>query len=92
MAMGEQIKLSKKFRLLEKVHFNIVLFQAKGYETIAENEKVKVAINGTGKLYVSGTTWKGNHALRIAVCNYLTPQNAKSEAEEIVDILETAIP
>jgi glutamate/tyrosine decarboxylase-like PLP-dependent enzyme len=91
-AMGEQIKLSKKFRLLEKVHFNIVLFQAMGYETIAGNEKVKDAINGTGKLYVSGTTWNGNHALRIAVCNYLTPQKAKSEAEEIVHILETAIP
>lgn len=91
MEMGEQIKLSKKFRLLEKVEFNIVLFQAKGHDTMEANEKVKDVINGTGKLYVSGTTWKGKHALRIAVCNYLTPQYAKSEAEEIINILETAI-
>jgi glutamate/tyrosine decarboxylase-like PLP-dependent enzyme len=92
MAMGEQIKLSQKFRLLEKVEFNIVLFQATGYDSVEANERVKDAINGTGKVYVSGTTWKGKHALRIAVCNYLTPPNAHDEAEQIIRILEQAIP
>jgi glutamate/tyrosine decarboxylase-like PLP-dependent enzyme len=92
LAMGEQMKLSQKFRLLERVEFNVVLFQAKGHESVEENENAKDAINGTGKVYVSGTTWKGKHALRIAVCNYLTPANARDEAEQIIRILEKSIP
>ena len=91
-AMGKEIECSNEFRLLYSVEFNIVLFQAVGYESAEQNERVKDAINGTGKIYLSGTKWKGEGALRIAVCNYLTPADAAAEAETILSILNSTLP
>lgn len=89
--MGNRLERSQKFRLLRHVEFNIVLFQGKGYEDVEGNERVRDVINRSGKVYVSGTTWKGQGALRIAVCNHLTPSDATAESYEILAILETAI-
>jgi glutamate/tyrosine decarboxylase-like PLP-dependent enzyme len=90
-AIGRVIGESKSFRLLRDVELNIVLFQAVGYEDIAKTETVKDAINGTGKVYISGTKWRGQGALRIAVCNHLTPTNASAEASQILEILECVV-
>jgi uncharacterized protein (DUF1684 family) len=73
------------------VEFNIVLFQVVGFEDEKENDRIKDAINETGKMYVSGTKWLGNGALRIAICNHLTPSNADKEAALILKILRAAI-
>ena len=89
-AMGKKIEQSEKYRLLRDVEFNIVLFQATGYEDAEANERIKDAINQTGKLYISGTTWNNEGALRIAVCNHLTPPDAQEEATQILNILENA--
>jgi glutamate/tyrosine decarboxylase-like PLP-dependent enzyme len=92
LAIGERIDKSKVFRLLWRVEFNIVLFQAKGHEDVEGNERVKDAINKTGKVYISGTQWQGGGALRIAVCSHLTPSPPENEATQILAILENAIP
>jgi glutamate/tyrosine decarboxylase-like PLP-dependent enzyme len=89
-AMGKQIRNSEKFRLLQEVEFNIVLFQAKGFEDFEANDRIKDLINQTAKLYVSGTNWKGQGALRIAVCNHLTSASA-TESSEILTTLENLI-
>jgi glutamate/tyrosine decarboxylase-like PLP-dependent enzyme len=90
--LGEEIMGSNKFVLLEPVVFNIVLFQAMGCETVEANERVKDAINATGKVYLSGTKWKGQGALRIAICNHLVAVNAEEEASEILKILGSVVP
>lgn len=90
--LSEELARSDKFRVLHPVEFNIVLFQAVGNETVEQNERVRDRINGTGKMYLSGTTWKGEGALRIAVCNYLTPSDARAEAAVIISILTSVLP
>jgi glutamate/tyrosine decarboxylase-like PLP-dependent enzyme len=89
-AIGKKIDESEKFRLLREVEFNIVLFQAVGHKDIPANERIKDAINQTRKLYISGTTWNNEGALRMAVCNHLTPSDAQEEATQILAILENA--
>ena len=88
-----EVKLENQnlFDAITEVEFNIVLFQAVGYEGVEQNEKVKDAINESGKVYISGTKWKGQGALRIAVCNHLTPRKAATEALQILDILENIV-
>lgn len=90
-AIGRKILESREFRLVYAVQFNIVLFQVTGWEEKSKNERVKDVINGAGKIYVSGTEWDGKGALRIAICNYLTPSNADKEAAQILTILREAI-
>ena len=90
--MGKAIERSDKFRLLHPVEFNIVLFRAVGYETVEQNDMVKDTINGSEKIYLSGTKWKGEGALRIAVCNYLTPRDVATEAATILSILTSLLP
>ncbi|RMZ83301.1 hypothetical protein DV738_g1166, partial [Chaetothyriales sp. CBS 135597] len=47
--------------------FIVVLFRAKDD---ALNSSLAKTINGTGKMYVSGTAWQGQAAVRIAVSNW----------------------
>jgi len=89
--IGEEIEKSQAFRLLWKVEFNIVLFQARGFESIEANLRLRDAINGSGKMYLSSTAWKGEGALRIAICNHLIPSNSTDEARQILTILEEAV-
>lgn len=51
---------------LEQV-FIIVLFRAK---EAALNERLVAEINGTRQMYVSGTVWQGQKAVRVAVSNW----------------------
>jgi glutamate/tyrosine decarboxylase-like PLP-dependent enzyme len=90
-AMGRWIESSAKFRLVSPVEFNIVLFQAKEFESVERNEKVKNAINKGGKMYVTATIWKGQGGLRMAICNHLTPSATDEEARRILEILENCI-
>jgi hypothetical protein len=59
------------------VPLNIVLFS--GSETSAyppsdptSSSRLTAAINGTGKMYVSATKWRGQGAVRVAVSNWRT--------------------
>ncbi|PTB78356.1 PLP-dependent transferase [Trichoderma longibrachiatum ATCC 18648] len=47
--------------------FIIVLFRAKDKEL---NDELVAKINATRQLYVSGTSWKGEKAVRVAVSNW----------------------
>ncbi|KAF3936834.1 hypothetical protein ABW19_dt0204655 [Dactylella cylindrospora] len=47
--------------------FMVVLFKAKNPEI---NETLAEKINSTGKIWVSGTSWGGSKAVRIAVANW----------------------
>ena len=90
-ALGRHLSNSESFEVLAAVEFNIVLFQAVGYETEMGNARARDAINNGGKVYVSGTVWRDMGALRIAVCNWLTPEDSEKEAAEVVALLEFAI-
>jgi glutamate/tyrosine decarboxylase-like PLP-dependent enzyme len=61
----------------------IVLFRAKDN---ALNHKLAQMINATGKIYVSGTTWAGNPATRIAASNWQVDENR--DFSIVSDVLE----
>jgi glutamate/tyrosine decarboxylase-like PLP-dependent enzyme len=48
--------------------FMIVLFRAKNSSL---NDELVQKINGTRQMYVSGTSWKGEKAVRMAVSNWM---------------------
>ncbi|KAH0542940.1 hypothetical protein FGG08_002709 [Glutinoglossum americanum] len=64
----------------------IVLFRAKDN---ALNRKLVRMINATGKIYVSGTTWAGNPASRIAVSNWRVDK--KRDLSIVSGVLEEVI-
>lgn len=87
-AIGKRIEKSLKFRLLWRVEFNVVLCQARGYESVESNIRLRDSINATGKIYLSSTIWKDEPGLRIAICNHLTTAKSDEEARFIVSFLE----
>jgi hypothetical protein len=65
----------------------IVLFRAKDN---ALNRELARMINATGRVYVSGTTWAGNPAIRIAASNWRVDEKrdfsiASGVLEEVVE-------
>ncbi len=62
--------------------FIIVLFRAKD---AALNEVLVDRINATGKMFVSGTTWDGQKAVRIAVGSWRV--DVERDAAAIKDVL-----
>lgn len=48
--------------------FMIVLFRAKDAQL---NENLVQKINETRQMYVSGTSWKGDKAVRVAISNWM---------------------
>lgn len=59
------------------VPLNIVLFSGAPGSAFApdvegSSAKLTAAINGTRKMYVSGTKWRGQGAVRIAISNWRT--------------------
>ncbi|KAN0078957.1 Pyridoxal phosphate-dependent transferase [Elaphomyces granulatus] len=60
-----------KAELLEKT-FIIVLFRAKDEGL---NRQLGTKINATSKIFVSGTTWQGEPACRIAISNWRVDEN-----------------
>lgn len=68
---------------LESV-FIIVLFRAKDK---AVNEELVKRINASGKMYVSGTAWKGEKAARLAVSNWRV--DVERDFAEVKRVLES---
>lgn len=71
------------------VPLNIVLFS--GSETSAyppsdptSSARLTAAINGTGKMYVSATRWRGQGAVRVAVSNWMTGLDGTDSDLDIV--------
>ncbi len=62
--------------------FNVVLFRARDDEL---NEVLAQRINATSKMYVSGTTWKGQKACRIAVSSWRV--DLARDLPVVVDVL-----
>jgi glutamate/tyrosine decarboxylase-like PLP-dependent enzyme len=88
--IGQMIKKSDEFSLVWGVEFNIVLFQAVGYDSKEENNRLRDEINRRGKLYLSSTVFRNQPALRIAVCSHLTPEDEEKEADQILTFLKEA--
>lgn len=61
--------------------FIIVLFSAKKDEL---NDRLKMAINDTGKMYVSGTMWNNRSAIRIAVANWQVESDEWGVVKEVL--------
>lgn len=86
--IAEYISNSKAYELLpegtgvETVYI-IVLFRARDEEVNGELVK---RINGTRKIYVSGTQWGGKPAARFAVANWMV--DVERDLKLIKNILE----
>ncbi len=75
----------KKQNMLKKT-FMIVLFRATDERM---NEELVKRINGTGKIYVSGTKWNGRPAARIAISNWRV--DVERDARVIQDVFESLV-
>ena len=70
---------------LESV-FIIVLFRASD-KTV--NEELVQRINASGKMYVSGTAWNGEKAVRLAVSNWRV--DVERDFAEVQSVLESVV-
>jgi len=68
------------------VTFMIVLFRARDP---ALNEVLVDSINETGQLFVSGTSWRGDKAVRIAVSSWRV--DVESDFEVVRQVLESVV-
>ncbi|KAH8902693.1 PLP-dependent transferase [Coniochaeta sp. PMI_546] len=66
--------------------FIIVLFRAKDK---AVNEELVKRINASGKMYVSGTAWNGERAIRLAVSNWRV--DVERDFAEVKSVLESVV-
>ncbi|OIW29043.1 PLP-dependent transferase [Coniochaeta ligniaria NRRL 30616] len=66
--------------------FIIVLFRAKDR---AVNEELVKRINASGRMYVSGTAWKGEKAVRLAVSNWRV--DVERDFAEVKSVLESVV-
>ncbi|KAK8846732.1 hypothetical protein IAR55_005819 [Kwoniella newhampshirensis] len=72
---------------------NIVLFRPTASSPFSPDDptssaRLVMAINRTGKMYVSGTRWRGLGAVRIAVSNWRTGVEGEGDWEIVRDVLE----
>ena len=70
--------------LLNDVVLNQVLFR---YEDDATTDAVLAAVQGSGRVWLSGTTWDGRKAIRVSVSNW---QTGDREIELAVDAFAAA--
>jgi len=63
-----------------------VLFRAKDEKV---NDELVKRINGTGRIYVSGTRWNGGPAARIAVSNWRV--DVERDARVLQQVLESVV-
>lgn len=63
-----------------------VLFRAKDREV---NEVLVQRLNASGKIYVSGTKWKGEKACRIAISNWRT--DVVKDFAEVKGVLDAIV-
>jgi glutamate/tyrosine decarboxylase-like PLP-dependent enzyme len=66
--------------------FIVVLFRVRDDEVMKGFVK---NVNGTGKMYLTGTVWEGKAAARIAVSNWQV--DVRRDLEVIVDVLNRAV-
>ena len=71
-AVSKLISEIDAYEVLAPVHLNIVLFRGRNIVDITEHQKLVAAINATGKIFITGTSWLKQPAMRIAVCNWQT--------------------
>jgi glutamate/tyrosine decarboxylase-like PLP-dependent enzyme len=68
--------------------FMIVLFRA---NDSGLNDVLAESINKSGQMYVSGTVWNGNKAVRIAIANWqVVPDRDASIVESVLDKLSSS--
>ncbi|WWD22041.1 hypothetical protein CI109_106529 [Kwoniella shandongensis] len=72
---------------------NIVLFRSTSSSPFSPDDptssaRLVKAINGSRKMYVSGTKWRGVGAVRIAVSNWRTGVEGEGDWEIVKDVLE----
>lgn len=72
-------------RVLNEVALNQVLVRFGGDD--AHTEEVITALQDSGVAYASGTTWRGEKALRVSVCNW---QTGEADCDALVDTLIAA--
>jgi RNase P/RNase MRP subunit p30 len=64
----------------------IVLFRAKDRRI---NQELVRKLNASGKMYVSGTEWKGEKACRLAVSNWRV--DVERDFAEVKSVLESVV-
>jgi len=70
-----------------KVLLNIVLLRAKHLD----NAELVKRINGSGKIYVSATSWAGKGAVRIAVSNWMTGLERSGDGKGDMEIAKEVL-
>ena len=73
--VAEFVEKDEELELLTPTKLNVVLFRSKSITDTSDNAKLVAAINGTGKLFLTPTVYKGEPALRVAVCNWQTTED-----------------
>lgn len=68
------------------VPLNIVLFRAAGEPSSA---RLVATINGSRRMYVTGTSWRGIGAVRLAVSNWRSGRDGQ-DLRIVSDVLEKA--
>lgn len=76
------LEMDTKEALVDKT-FVVVLFSAKND---ALNQDLATRINDTSKIFVSGTSWEGRPACRIAISNWRVEE--ERDFEVVVDVLD----
>jgi hypothetical protein len=75
------------------IPMNIVLFCGSPQSAFPEDEpgasaKLVNAINGTRRIYVTGTKWRGKGAIRLAVSNWRTGAGGEDEWQVVKGVLD----
>ncbi len=73
-----------------EVPLNIVLFRARSRDKYTTHTALVGAINATRRMYVSGTVWEGQGAVRVAVSNWRTGTGDGDE-DEILEIVKQVL-
>ena len=72
-SFGELFKNSERFRLLAPVRMNVVCYTLSNANVSAEDiRKFLDAVRDDGRAFFTPTVYKGIHAIRLAVSNWLT--------------------
>jgi glutamate/tyrosine decarboxylase-like PLP-dependent enzyme len=85
-AYGVLPEASNKEDLLDKTYMS-VLFSAKNDEL---NQRLASTINATSRIYVSGTSWQGRSACRIAISNWRV--DVERDFAIVTGVLESVAP
>jgi len=86
--MAERLGTAPNTEILNDVVFNQVLVRFRsplGEEAGAFTQRVIAAVQEEGTCWLGGTTWRGERAMRISVCNWsTTPADIEQSADSIL--------